>query len=104
MGPPHASVAITLDVYGHVIPGLAKAFFYAGSRSLLVSHWPVGSVAAVSLVVGEESRCGTGLVGCYPILTDSDAPPLVAVASRCFRQQYPWSRTPLAQCWRHILD
>jgi hypothetical protein len=49
VGPPHASVAITLDVYGHVIPGLAKAFFYAGSRSLLVSHWPVGSVAAVSL-------------------------------------------------------
>jgi CHAT domain-containing protein len=29
--------------------GLAKAFFYAGSRSLLVSHWPVVSVAAVKL-------------------------------------------------------
>ncbi|MEE8392941.1 MAG: CHAT domain-containing protein, partial [Rhodospirillales bacterium] len=31
------------------LSGLAKAFFYAGSRSLLVSHWPVGSDAAVKL-------------------------------------------------------
>jgi CHAT domain-containing protein len=29
--------------------GLAKAFFYAGARSLLVSHWPVDSAAAVRL-------------------------------------------------------
>jgi CHAT domain-containing protein len=29
--------------------GLAKAFFYAGSRALLVSHWPVESEAAVRL-------------------------------------------------------
>ena len=32
--------------------GLAKAFFYAGSRSLLVSHWPVVSEAAVKLTTG----------------------------------------------------
>ena len=25
------------------LSGLAKAFFYAGSRALLVSHWPVES-------------------------------------------------------------
>ncbi|HIJ43692.1 MAG TPA: tetratricopeptide repeat protein [Rhodospirillaceae bacterium] len=31
------------------LSGLAKAFFYAGSRSLLVSHWPVRSDAAVKL-------------------------------------------------------
>lgn len=31
------------------LSGLAKAFFYAGSRSLLVSHWPVFSDAAVKL-------------------------------------------------------
>jgi CHAT domain-containing protein len=31
------------------LSGLAKVFFYAGSRSLLVSHWPVGSDAAVNL-------------------------------------------------------
>ena len=28
------------------LSGLAKAFFYAGSRALLVSHWPVDSDAA----------------------------------------------------------
>ena len=29
--------------------GLARAFFYAGARTLLVSHWPVNSSAAVKL-------------------------------------------------------
>ena len=28
---------------------LAKAFFYSGARSLLVSHWPVASQATVPL-------------------------------------------------------
>ena len=36
--------------------GLAKAFFYAGSRSLLVSHWPVFSDAAVRLTTGMMQR------------------------------------------------
>jgi TPR repeat protein/CHAT domain-containing protein len=31
------------------LSGLAKAFFYAGSRALLVSHWPVLSSAATQL-------------------------------------------------------
>ena len=31
------------------LSGLAKAFFYAGARSLLVSHWPVESRAAARL-------------------------------------------------------
>lgn len=31
------------------LSGLAKAFFYAGARSLLVSHWPVASEATVPL-------------------------------------------------------
>ena len=34
------------------LSGLAKAFFYAGSRALLVSHWPVESSAAVRLTTG----------------------------------------------------
>jgi CHAT domain-containing protein len=34
------------------LSGLAKAFFYAGSRALLVSHWPVDSDAAVALTTG----------------------------------------------------
>ena len=31
------------------LSGLARAFFYAGARSLLVSHWPVASDPAVKL-------------------------------------------------------
>ncbi|MCB1510729.1 MAG: CHAT domain-containing protein [Hyphomicrobiaceae bacterium] len=31
------------------LSGLARSFFYAGARSLLVSHWPVQSQAAVRL-------------------------------------------------------
>jgi CHAT domain-containing protein/tetratricopeptide (TPR) repeat protein len=34
------------------LSGLARAFFYAGARSLLVSHWPVASDAAVKLTTG----------------------------------------------------
>ena len=34
------------------LSGLAKSFFYAGSRALLVSHWPVESGAAVQLTTG----------------------------------------------------
>jgi CHAT domain-containing protein/Tfp pilus assembly protein PilF len=32
--------------------GLARAFFYAGSRAILVSHWPVSSDAAVAITTG----------------------------------------------------
>jgi len=31
------------------LSGMARAFFYAGARTLLVSHWEVGSDAAVKL-------------------------------------------------------
>ena len=34
------------------LSGLARAFFYAGARALLVSHWEVGSDAAVKLTTG----------------------------------------------------
>jgi CHAT domain-containing protein/Tfp pilus assembly protein PilF len=33
------------------LSGLARAFFYAGARALLVSHWPVASVAATRLTI-----------------------------------------------------
>ena len=32
------------------LSGLARAFFYAGARSLVVSHWEVDSDAAVTLM------------------------------------------------------
>jgi CHAT domain-containing protein len=34
------------------LSGLAKAFFYAGARTMLVSHWAVVSKAAVQLTTG----------------------------------------------------
>ena len=34
------------------LSGLARAFFYAGARALLVSHWYVDSAATVELVTG----------------------------------------------------
>ena len=34
------------------LSGLARAFLYAGARSLLVSHWRIGSLAAVPLTTG----------------------------------------------------
>jgi CHAT domain-containing protein len=42
------------------LSGLTKAFFYAGARSLLVSHWAVNSDAAVALTTRmfEESAKG----------------------------------------------
>ena len=42
------------------LSGLARAFFYAGARSLLVSHWYVDSKATVALIKpppgGKSSR------------------------------------------------
>ncbi len=32
------------------LSGLARAFFYAGARALLVFHWPVYSTAATKLI------------------------------------------------------
>jgi CHAT domain-containing protein len=46
------------------LPGVAKAFVYAGSRSLLVSHWQVDSKAVVPLTThmlsGYEAKPGQG--------------------------------------------
>jgi CHAT domain-containing protein len=41
---------------GEAFTGLSQAFFTAGARSLLVSHWPVMSGAAVQLSVGTLER------------------------------------------------
>jgi len=44
------------------LSGLAKAFFYAGARSLLVSHWAVASDATVGITTRmfEEAVKGVG--------------------------------------------
>jgi CHAT domain-containing protein len=40
------------------LAGLARAFFYAGSRALLVSHWYVDSEAAVALITNAIVELG----------------------------------------------
>jgi CHAT domain-containing protein/tetratricopeptide (TPR) repeat protein len=47
------------DGGGEALSGLARAFFYAGARSLMVSHWPVNSDAAVSLATGAIGELAT---------------------------------------------
>ena len=42
------------------LSGLAKAFFYAGARSLLVSHWAVSSEATVALTTRMFAEAGQG--------------------------------------------
>lgn len=44
------------DANAEAFSGLARAFFYSGARALLVSHWPVQSVAAVRLTTSALSE------------------------------------------------
>jgi CHAT domain-containing protein len=46
---------------GEALSGLAEAFFYAGARALLASHWEVPSSATVRLMTGLFERAGPGL-------------------------------------------
>ncbi len=50
---------------GESLSGLARAFFFAGARSMLVSHWPVEDAATADLMVRlfetERTRPGLGL-------------------------------------------
>jgi tetratricopeptide (TPR) repeat protein/CHAT domain-containing protein len=45
------------------LSGLARAFFYAGARSLLVSHWAVDSAAALRLTTTTFDRLKAGAGG-----------------------------------------
>jgi len=42
----------SLNTGAEALSGLARAFFYAGARSLVVSHWEVDSQATVQLMTG----------------------------------------------------
>ncbi len=46
---------------GQALSGLAEAFFYAGSRALVVSHWQVPSVPTAALMTGMFERLGPDL-------------------------------------------
>jgi CHAT domain-containing protein len=57
---------------GEALSGLAEAFFHAGARSLLASHWPVPSAQTVRLMTGVFERLGPDLAnGAAPALRQS---------------------------------
>lgn len=56
------NTAASNDNSTDALSGLARAFFFAGARSLLVSHWAVNSDATVRLVTGAVAEL-TGSTG-----------------------------------------
>lgn len=48
------------DTGGEALSGLARNFFYAGARNLLVSHWEVPSLMTMELVVRSFERLASG--------------------------------------------
>jgi CHAT domain-containing protein len=48
---------------GEALSGMAEAFFYAGARTLVASHWEVPSTATVRLMTGMFRRLGPTLAG-----------------------------------------
>jgi CHAT domain-containing protein/tetratricopeptide (TPR) repeat protein len=56
------------DGGGEALSGLARAFFYAGARTLMVSHWPVNSESAVRLASG-----AVGALAADPSLSRAEA-------------------------------
>ncbi|MBL8671212.1 MAG: CHAT domain-containing protein [Alphaproteobacteria bacterium] len=46
---------------GEALSGLARSFFFAGARTLLVTHWQVPSRATVALTTGMFNRLGGDL-------------------------------------------
>ncbi|MBM3555286.1 MAG: CHAT domain-containing protein [Alphaproteobacteria bacterium] len=65
------------------LSGLAKAFFYAGARTLLVSHWAVLSEAAVKLTTSmlaeasanpKLSRAGAHQAALFAVMKDRERP------------------------------
>ena len=51
------------DLGGGSLAGLAEAFFFAGARTLVASHWQVPSAATARLMVGMFGHLGPDLSG-----------------------------------------
>jgi CHAT domain-containing protein/tetratricopeptide (TPR) repeat protein len=48
------------ELGGAALAGVAQAFFYAGARTLVATHWEIPSVPTVALMEGMFQRLGTG--------------------------------------------
>ena len=51
------------ETSGESLSGLARAFFYAGARALMVTHWSVNDQATAFLVAGTLKRVGSDHLG-----------------------------------------
>jgi CHAT domain-containing protein len=73
---------------GEALSGLARAFFYAGARTLLVSHWPVESNAAtmITSTAFKEQRD-------HPAIGHAEALRR-SVAALMDDKQHPWNAHP----------
>ncbi len=57
---PATGVAGVAGNAGEALSGLARSFFFAGARGLLVTHWPAGDRAAAAIVIQTMRRQQAG--------------------------------------------
>ena len=72
---------------GESLSGLARAFFYAGARSLLVTHWETPDEPTTVLMVDTFKRLGSGTYSLAEALRESQAELI---------QRYPYWSHPKA--------
>ncbi|HUO23143.1 MAG TPA: CHAT domain-containing protein [Caulobacteraceae bacterium] len=74
---------------GEALGGLTRAFIYAGSRGLVVSHWEVDSRSALALMTGMFSGAGTkGSISQSGALRRSE---LAMMDSDAYSHPYYWA-------------
>ena len=74
---------------GDALSGLAEAFFHAGARSMVVSHWQVPSAATARLMSGTFAFLGPQLgAGSAPALRDAQ---LRLIADRATAHPFFWA-------------
>ena len=74
---------------GEALSGLAEAFFHAGARSMIVSHWQVPSAATAQLMSGTFAFLGPQLTsGSSPALRDSQ---IKLIANKTTAHPFFWA-------------
>ena len=74
---------------GEALSGLAEAFFHAGARSMIVSHWQVPSAATAQLMSGTFAFLGPQLAtGSAPALRDSQ---MKLIANKATAHPFFWA-------------
>jgi CHAT domain-containing protein len=58
---------------GEALSGLARAFFYAGARTLMVTHWEIPSAFATQLISDTFRRAASGNITVAQALRDAQA-------------------------------